>query len=439
MTKRNVLIELILRLANANVLISGMRERRDLRTLDQEDDTDKLFKPPSRRRVYELKAMVDSATSDQGMAACSNHENRECDHGYWCGSNSFPFKSCGHSLTNNGNAEEKYVVCAADTELVVHEECCSKDSVDVLHESNIRRSTENDDVSASCDPDSGMHDPSSILPCSAISDKRNEKLCTSLQNITLASDINSEDITVKEIRSDVVQSVSIEIPCKKSVDEDRGAVCTSFVLYFTENDWCRPLESPPDEEEQQYGAGAYASGGYTEEEKKEKEKKGGSKSSSKSHSNHKHESHGQRHETGSEPGSSSGGQSGTRASARSSSGAERQRVGSPHSRVLGRQLSIIPEGGQSDGENAPTDRKDAIQSKPKVASGNVGHFQGNVATAVVQGTRDENQNRTWKSVQLGNLDKMEGSHGKDGGSPTDKDAAKVSHHTQVRFQFFRTE
>ena len=81
---------------------------------------------------------------------------------------------------------------------------------------------------------------------------------------------------------------------------------------------------------------------------------------------------------------------------------ERGRAMSPGS--LTRQLSSIPESRtEGDGDDTEKTTKDSVEKKPS-SSGKVGNFQGHVATMVMQGGRDENQNKTsWKSVLQTNL------------------------------------
>ena len=83
-----------------------------------------------------------------------------------------------------------------------------------------------------------------------------------------------------------------------------------------------------------------------------------------------------------------------------------------------------------------------MEKKPS-SSGKVGNFQGHVATMMMQGGRDENQNKTsWKSVLQTNLNKkIDNVSTKEAGSGAAKDSQKMGFNTmqvKIIFQLFET-
>ena len=109
---------------------------------------------------------------------------------------------------------------------------------------------------------------------------------------------------------------------------------------------------------------------------------------------------------------------------------------------LTRQLSSIPESRtEGDGDDTDKTTKDSVEKKPS-SSGKVGNFQGHVATMVMQGGRDENQNKTsWKSVLQTNLnERIDNVSTKEAGSGAAKDSQKMGFNMmQVKIIFQRFE
>ena len=437
-----------------------MRERRDLRALDKEEEEDKLFKPQSRRRVYELRAMADTAGPDQGMAACSNHVNctryrgyEECCRGY-------------NALINNIFCDQKVVDLDPTDNLNLHDEyfCSFYDNVSELHEKSEFSCWLNHDncLKNSCNQkgnitnptnpvvtDFKMHDSPNIAFQNESDNFCDDKLCELLENVKLNSDdFDPSKVTINKINTDVVKALTIELPYKKDRRDEnfvkdkgfREEATTSFVMYFSEGDWCRPLEAPPEDEE--VGGGGMGMGNLVQQEEEKKHGGGGSKGiKMKSYSSFAH-SYGS---------SESGGCGGGRSSHSSGSSHSSTRHSRSESRIhecsrtmspsgLSRQLPTISEGrteGDGDDSKSNTTAKDSIENHPS-SSGKVA--QGHAAMAVVQGGRDENQNKTsWKSVVQTNLgERIENVSAKEGsGGSKDSQRGGFNMMQVIVFQYLK--
>ena len=408
----------------------GMRERRDLRNLDKEEDADKLFKAPSRRRVYELRAMADSAGADEGMIACRNHGYPNCCHGYidcWCGYNTMTNTKCCEQVDEFKSLDQHEYVCPDRHHMSdLHEEgdcVCYSDKEKCLEHTQNEKLVMNTVIS-----DKEMHETGRFTSHSETM-HNSDKMSEVLDSIKLTYDIDPLDVTVKEINSDIVKSLSIEVPCKNVINNEKVIseegysedASTSYILYFSEGDWCRPLESPPEDEDH---LDTPSSSAQMEEEQKHKKGgvRGGSKSRSYSSSRHMN---GSSYSYAGSSDSSGSSYSTSISTTHKSQGRELPLAPSPNNRR--RHLSDIPEH-RSNGDTEHPETRNAAEKQPK-SSGNGSHIQGNMVMAAVQGGRDENQNRTsWKSVVQTNLgEKIDNAGSKDVGSSS-RDSQKMGFH-----------
>ena len=410
----------------------GMRERRDLRSLDKEDDEERMFKAPSRRRVYELKAIADTAGPEQGMTACGSHGDDQFHHGYMdcccCVREVTNAKICTEPLHKLNSFDEHEDESATDLhEMFVDTAFCENTKDNHCNEQN-QKERDRIDENTTSDTDIEMHAAQDVA--FENSDFSCDKLSELLESFKITCDMNSPDVAIKTVNSDTVKSLTVELPCKKGIidknipsEKGYSEASTSYVMYFSEGDWCRSLESPPEDEEGM-------SGGVSSQQEEEKKHGGGGGGSSRSRGH----SDSSPHRCSGRGGSGGGGSSfnsgsshggSTRQSRSESRSVERGRTMSPGS--LTGQLSSIPESRmEGDGDDTEKMTKDSVEKKPS-SSGKVGNFQGHVATMMMQGGRDENQNKTsWKSVLQTNLNERIDTVGtKEAGSGAAKDSQKM--------------
>ena len=426
----------------------GMRERRDLRSLDKEDDEEKMFKAPSRRRVYELKAIADTAGPEQGMTACCSNG---CNQLYrnsvasCCVPEVTSAKLSAEPLYNLNSLQEHENESATDLHDVFDTGFCVDTKDNHCNKQNQKEPGRIDGNTSDTDVEMHAAQDAAQDAVPQNTDFSCDKLSELLESIKITCDMNSPDVAIKTINSDAVKLLTVELPCRKSAidkntpsEKGYSEPSTSYVMYFSEGDLCRPLESPPEDEEGMSG------GSSQQEEERKHGGGGGGSSKSRSHSPH-------RSGSGSGGGSVGGGSSFSSGSSHGSSTrqsrsesrstAERGRAMSPGSQT--RQLSSIPESRtEGDGDNTEKTTKDSVEKKPS-SSGKVGNYQGHVPAIVMQGGRDENQNKTsWKSVLQTNLsERIDNVGTKDAGFGAAKDPQKMGFNVmQVNFfcQWFDT-
>lgn len=375
--------------------------------------------------MYELKAMADIAGPDQGRRACSDRDNHERSHVE-------RLHDCKKLTHNGGQAASVCVDCCGVA--VVPEDCSTNVYESHLHDVQALR----DIPFFGAESEETMHESSDVIH------QLSRKFCLNKSRELLRiCDGSTAGISVRQVDTDVVKSLTIEIPQQqdpRNIGEETHSHCggeasMSMIMYFSERDRCRPLGSPPEEEEHHVVSHSEATS-HAEEEKKKKKvgaskpKTAQSKASKmvsaearsglsqadmpQTAGSHVQESTGSGNSTvqpGAERGRLVGGTAGLRGgSARS-------------------PLAIIPESRLEEARfNRPVDRVEA-QPAAESRAAPAAHFQGQVAAASVAapvgtGRLDENQNKTtWRSVLQTNLgDKIDMS-AKDGSSAP-KDAQK---------------
>ena len=378
------------------------------------------------------KLLQTTAGPEQGMTACCSNGYNQFYHGSiscYCVPEVTSANLSAERLHNLNSLQEHDNESGTD----LHEAFDTGFCVNTKDNQCSEQNQKEPDRIAENTSDTEMHAAEDAVPQNT--DFSCDKLSELLRNIKITCDMNSPDVAIRTINSDVVKSLTVELPCKKSALDKNipteigySESSTSYVMYFSEGDWCRPLESPPEDEE--------GMGGGSSHQEEERRHGGGRGGSSKSRS---HSPHGSGRDSGGGGSSFSSGSShdsSTRQSRPESRTTERGRAMSPGS--LTRQLSSIPESRtEGDGDDTEKTTKDSVEKKPN-SSGKVGNYQGHVPAMVMQGGRDENQNKTsWKSVLQTNLsERIDNVGTKDAGSGAAKDPQKMGFNMmQVNFFF----
>ncbi len=393
----------------------GMRERLDLRDMDKDEDTTGL-KMPSRKRVWELKSMAAQGNLDEGKLAWSGYHSTP--------NNESIYQDISHTNGCYDNVLSEPVDLCSLHDSLKHKLCFNSpnrmeqnhfDDQEHLHGDINRIESVHRILKSNVDSFYVEHDQHESLPnfsegvCTNVNPSvANETLCQMLTNMSLTNSetgpyVHDSQNKVTHLSSDALQLLTIETPMTTQTDDvfsgSPSESQLSCVMYYSEGDWSRDLEGPPEEEEM--GMGYQASGYQPEEERKEKEKKsGGHRSKSVS-------SVGKRPSATSIGIASQSHQQSTADPILNGHNHTGQHTSHGHRSIspnpANRTLATIQESGGMQGKGTAS-HQDMTDSAQKTNRPSMYQLGTPIAVSVPSGGKDENQNKTgWKSVLQTNL------------------------------------